>query len=153
MQNFGSSLSLSIPLFHGVPQGYILGPLLFLLCTSDLYQVIGLRDLFFHCCADDTQLYFHIQLIDTLPQKSYIENYLALWVAMSVTWLQAAQWIDFKVATIAFKALNGQPPSYLITVKSALASCRPGLPSSSEIRMLIPQHFNKCAERSFAVAW
>ena len=68
-------------------------------------------------------------------------------------WLPAAQRIDFKIATLAIKALNGQAPSYLIDldVKYALPSRRPVLRSSSEIRLVINRHSNKYAERAFAV--
>ena len=50
-------------------------------------------------------------------------------------WLPAAQQIELKVATFAFKALKGLAPEYLtkFTVPSALELRRPGLPSSSEL--------------------
>ena len=70
--NFGFSISPSI--FHGVPRGSILARLLFLLCASELHQIIILHDLSCPCYADDTQLRFHIRPIDTLPQKSRLEN-------------------------------------------------------------------------------
>ena len=69
-------------------------------------------------------------------------------------WLPAAQRIEFKVATLAFKAQNGLIPSYLckLAVSTSVASRRPGLRSSSEPRLVVSRHTNKYAERAFAVA-
>ena len=78
-------------------------------------------------------------------------------------WLPAAQPVAMfamyytvyrQVVRLAYKAPNRLAPSYPVDleVTSALASRRPGLRSSYEIRLAIPRHFNKCAERAFAVA-
>ena len=64
-----------------------------------------------------------------------------------VHWLPAAQQIEFKVFTLAVKALNGLAPSYRIdlNVMPTWVSRRPGLRSSSELRLVIPKHGNNFA--------
>jgi hypothetical protein len=54
----GGSSSPSMQLKYGVPQGSVLGPLLFILYTGELQEIISKHGLISFCYADDCQIFF-----------------------------------------------------------------------------------------------
>ena len=67
-------LSQAVTLKAGVPQGSILGPLLFTLYTADLHKVIKIFTPHFY--ADDTQLYFSSKVSDLVNVVQLLNNEL-----------------------------------------------------------------------------
>ena len=67
------SSSSSCQLTIGVPQGSILGPLLFILYTKDLQELVNQYGLSVHLYADDTQIYFSFDINCTNPDLSQIQ--------------------------------------------------------------------------------
>ena len=68
---YGNSKSETKTITHGVPQGSILGPLLFILCVNDFFRALDI--LFSILFADDTTVLIegheYQKLIETLNEK------------------------------------------------------------------------------------
>ncbi len=62
----GKFSSSSDPITSGVPQGFILGPLLFNVYMCPLWEIIRNHTVSFHLYADDTQLYLPLKAGDSI---------------------------------------------------------------------------------------
>ena len=75
----------------GVPQGSIVGPLLFNLYMLPFGDVIRRHDIGFHSCADDTQLYIAVSPDDLEPVNVLLNCILDIKSCMADHLLQLNQ--------------------------------------------------------------
>ena len=76
--NINGTYSCTHNVKYGVPQGSVLGPVLYLLYTAPIADIIKRYDLNYHIYADDTQLYVSFEAdSDVDLVKTRIENCIA----------------------------------------------------------------------------
>ena len=115
--------SCEIRLQHGVPQGSVLGPLLFSVYCAGLSGVFLKHDIRYHVYADDTQLYVDFPRGDCASAVDRIRRCVIdvkAWLASRCLLLNEA-----KTEAILFAAPNNripQPPLFVLTYVDVTSS-------------------------------
>ena len=101
----GAKTSETYNILFGVPQGSILGPLLFILYTSNITSIAHSFGISIHLYADDTQLYVKLSTMDIVDTKSRLIQCIQkiqAWCASMRLKLNAAKteliWFDRKMS-------------------------------------------------------
>ena len=68
LSTYYGSTSTQVPLLSGVPQGSVLGPVLFSIYASPIADIARQHGVMIHMYADDTQLYLHV------PSNPSVDN-------------------------------------------------------------------------------
>ncbi len=112
--SWGGEVSKEHQLVTGVPQGSVLGPLLFTIYTASLGPIIQAHGFSYNCYADGTQLYHSFQ-----PDNPIVAAWISGCLANISAWMNHLQLNLAKTELLVFPATPNLQHDFIILLGSS----------------------------------
>uniref|UniRef100_A0A8C6LTZ9 Reverse transcriptase domain-containing protein n=1 Tax=Nothobranchius furzeri TaxID=105023 RepID=A0A8C6LTZ9_NOTFU len=143
--HIGDCSSPFVPLPWGVPQGSILGPLLFSIYILPLGNIIAKRGLHYHIYADDCQIYMALNRSSSITQLSECLAEIKTWLASNIP-----KFNDNKTEAILFKPKHNLHTSAAFDFSPLnLNSCVTSLGVKLDADLSVSAHVNATVRSCF----